>query len=240
MTCIVGYVERAMTYETGPGNKPRETGRRVWIGGDSAATDDLGGFQTRRDPKVFKRGDYLIGCAGSPRGDQIIRHATKLPRWNGRGLWKFMCTDFIETLRETLKKGGVAGTPRGEVSEDCDIEMLVGCYGHLFEVWSDFQISEVTWKYSAVGSAADIALGAMCVSPELPSYFQIHPGKILTLALQAAARHAADVGPPFKILSILHKNEDVKKLRERAKQKPKSKARKAGTAGEEVESNGDN
>ena len=64
MTAIVGLVHKG----------------RVWMGGDSAySTDDEVWIQ--RDPKVFRRGDVLIGTCGTGRFESLMRYVVEIPRF---------------------------------------------------------------------------------------------------------------------------------------------------------------
>lgn len=178
MTCIVGFVG----------------GGKVVIGGDSAGVSGLD-IVSRKDPKVFKVGDFLIGCTSSFRMIQLLRFSLKPPQHHDDvDTFEFMCTGFVDAIRECFKQGGYAKI-------DCSVEIggffLVGYKGRLFTIESDFQVGESNDNYSAIGCGQSFALGALSVinSDLMP---ELKVGK----ALEVAAHHSAGVRAPFTILSI--------------------------------------
>lgn len=142
MTCIVGVVEQEVVY----------------IGGDSAGVAGLD-ITNRKDPKVFKVGDFLIGCTTSFRMIQLIRFSFSPPkRHPDKDVFEYMCTEFINEIRNCLKSGGFA-----EVN--CSVEnggsFLVGYCGRLFKIESDFQVGESVDSFQSVGCGEPFALGAL-------------------------------------------------------------------------------
>jgi hypothetical protein len=79
--------------------------------------------------------------------------------------------------------------------------LLVGVSGRLFEVGMSFQCTESIDPFTAIGSAAQIACGALHAlrnqfrSPVPP------PEQQLQIALEAAARFNASIRPPFTIVA---------------------------------------
>ena len=64
MTCVIGIVDNG----------------KVWMGGDSAAIDSEEETITlRKDPKVFRNEDFLIGFAGTYRLGQLIQYMFNCP-----------------------------------------------------------------------------------------------------------------------------------------------------------------
>lgn len=177
MTCIVGLVE----------------GERVYIGGDSAG---VGGFSlsVRADDKVFKNGGFIFGFTSSFRMGNLLKYKLSVPVFPKNGdLMRYMCTDFVDSVRECMKAGGYAevnsGVEKGGV-------FLVGGYGRLFCVQSDFQVAETVCKYDACGCGDDLALGSLFSTKGKK------PRERITKALEASSFHSAGVCPPFKIMSI--------------------------------------
>ena len=174
MTCIVGMV----------------SGGKVYIAGDSAGVcgEDL---QSRKDSKVFRTGPYIMGFTSSFRMGQVLRYSFNPPNppRSECELHRFMVNDFVESLREAFKKAGCAsgegGTERGGT-------FLVGVHGRLFIVDADYQVGESRFPYNAVGSGAQVALGAMFATNKghMP-YVQ------LDMALEAAEAFCTGVRAPF-------------------------------------------
>jgi ATP-dependent protease HslVU (ClpYQ) peptidase subunit len=144
MTCIVGITD----------------GLTTWIGGDSAGV--AGSLiQVRSDPKVFRNGQFLIGYTTSFRMGQLLQYSFSAPvpdEADVKDMHRFMCTKFVNALRECLKEGGWAEEEKGQ---ECGGTFLVGWEGFLFEVNSDYQVGEHQDGYAAVGSGDRFALGSL-------------------------------------------------------------------------------
>lgn len=186
MTCIVGLVEKDTVY----------------IGGDSAGIDDTYGISVRADEKVFRRGDFVFGFAGSFRMGQLLRYSLVVPRWNGRGtLMRFMVNDFVGAVREMFKREGFARVDHNVESAD-DGVFLVGGYGCLWCVYGDYQVADVVSGYNAIGCGESYALGAIAV---LNILGHLSPKQRIRGAMNAAAMHSAGVCGPFKVVSVKNK-----------------------------------
>jgi len=176
MTCIVGVVEKGI----------------VHIGGDSAG---VGGYriQSRLDPKVFKRGPFVIGFTSSFRMGQILQHKLQTPEHPASmDDFAFMVTRFIDNVRECLKNVGFA-SKSNEVEEGGTF--LVGYRGKLYEIEGDYQVAMQAQPYAAVGCGQDLALGAMfALDPTLDPVARIR------IALEAAERFSAGVSGPFNFV----------------------------------------
>lgn len=172
MTCIVGVVDQGVVY----------------MGGDSAG---VGGYDltVRRDRKVFRNGDFLIGCTSSFRMTQLLCYTFTPPAYDAAiVLERYLTTSFVDAVRECFKTGGYAQKDR---EQEWAGRFLVGFQGHLFFIDSDYQVGEALDAYDAVGCGADIAKGVLFATPDM------QPRKRLELALKAAERHNAAVRAPF-------------------------------------------
>ncbi|GLY77944.1 hypothetical protein [Actinoallomurus iriomotensis] len=177
-------------------------GRTVVIAGDSAGVGG-GVTQPRLDAKVFTNGPYVIGYTSSFRMGQILRYAFKapVPPEDDEGLHAFMCTGFINSVREGLKDGGWA-SKNNEQEEGGSF--LVGVRGRLFEIGEDYQVGELADGYSAVGCAAEIALGALHATGDTGMSLEARA----TAALEAAAHFSTGVRPPFTIVGTTRSETD--------------------------------
>jgi hypothetical protein len=180
MTCIVGFVE----------------GNTVWMGGDSAGTNAALEQDLYETPKVFRNDGALIGSCGSARQADLLRHALKVPDHDPRiELTKYMVKQFVDAVRECFKAGGVCAIEHGV--EQSQGHFLVGYEGHLFVIYSDFQVRSPKLPYAAVGCGDQIALGSLFSSDH------IKDGRArVELALTASERFSAGVRGPFVIESI--------------------------------------
>jgi ATP-dependent protease HslVU (ClpYQ) peptidase subunit len=175
VTCIVGVVE----------------GDRVFMGGDSAG---IAGYAltVRADQKVFRNGDFLMGFCGSFRMGQLLRYAFAPPKHPRRtDVYRYMVTTYVDSVRDTLKKGGFAR--KKEDVEEIDGSFMVGYRGRLFVVDEDYQITETVDGFAAIGCGQEIAQGALCVTQGMD------PRKRVRAALDAAERYSAGVRRPFAV-----------------------------------------
>lgn len=175
MTCIVGVIEK----------------EKVYIGGDSAG---VGGLDViiRKDVKVFKVGEFVIGCTTSFRMLQLIRFSLKPPKiYPDVDLYEYMCTEFVNTLRKCFREGGFIET---KDTVERGGSFLIGYKNRLFNIEEDFQVGESVDEFNAVGCGARYALGALkAMDNNLPI-----EEKILK-SLDVAVYFSAGVRPPFII-----------------------------------------
>lgn len=176
MTCIVGLVHC----------------NRVHMGADSAGVAGLD-IVVRRDPKLFRVGELLIGFTTSFRMGQLLAYGFTPPkRHPADDVMAWMVTEFIEAVRSRFKSGGFTRVENAEESGGC---FLVGIAGRLFQIDSDFQVGEVRNGMMAVGCGAAYALGALYSMGDFP------PADRITTALHAAAEFSAGVRGPFVMLA---------------------------------------
>jgi hypothetical protein len=168
-------------------------GTTVWMGGDSAGVDGYD-LEVRADPKVFTTGPYAIGFTSSFRMGQLLRYSLKLPQPDAGDLHRFMCTVFVDAVRDCLKEGGYA---RKHDENEAGGEFLVGVLGHIFKVASDYQVAERADGIDACGCGEDYVLGALWVTRD-----DLTPRTRLNAALGAAARFSTGVCAPFTIVSV--------------------------------------
>ncbi len=174
MTCIVGLVD----------------GNDVWMGGDSAGVSGLD-ITVRSDSKVFHNGEFLIGFTNSFRMGQLLACRLEPPaRRDGQDLFRYMVTDFVDSVRLCFKDGGWA-----QCSNDVETggTFMVAHEGRLFTIQSDYQVSETARGYNAIGCGADYALGSLASTASLP------PEGRVRKALECAELFNGGVRAPFTI-----------------------------------------
>lgn len=166
---------------------------KIYMGGDSAGS--AGYFlQTRRDPKVFVTGDYIIGFTSSFRMGDLLRYSFKPPKAPaGPALDHFMRTKFIDALRKCLKDGGYASKTNETESAGT---FLVGIAGRLFKVENDYQVAESADDYDACGSGQTAVLAAFYA---LNESLTLRPQARVRIALEAAAKFNSGVRGPFTV-----------------------------------------
>lgn len=179
MTCIAGIAAAG----------------RVWVAGDSF---DSFGYTalTQAAGKVFRVNDFIIGCAGNHRFADLVRYSLQLPPLEeGADVDAFMAIVFAANLRDCLRKGGHLDV-QNVTYESTESVMLVGVRGNLYVVDSEFSVVRPQGGVGAVGSGAEVALGALHVTPDVP------PERRLRAALEAAERWTDSVRAPFTIESL--------------------------------------
>jgi hypothetical protein len=165
---------------------------RVLLGGDSAGVNSHQ-LTVRRDTKTFTNGPFVFGFTDSFRMGQILRYAFTPPAPPADvDLDAFMCTTFIDGVRQALLDGRWARVDQAQVQGGV---FLVGVAGRLFRVDGDFQVGEPLDGYDAVGCGEDFALGALhaTAGAGMPA------GMRVLTALKAAERHCAGVRGPFTL-----------------------------------------
>jgi len=178
MTCIVGLVDSG----------------KVYMGGDSAGVAGLD-ICTRKDPKVFINGSFLVGYTSSFRMGQLLRFKLSPPKhYPDVDIYQFMVVDFVEAVRGCLKEGGYT---RVNNNQETGGSFLVGYKGRLFDVAADFQVGEVEKGYTACGCGQSFALGSLYQTEG-----QKNPKKRVLAALSAAQEFSAGVREPFHVLEI--------------------------------------
>lgn len=173
MTCIVGIAD----------------GSKVWIGGDSAGVDGWN-LILRADTKVFANGPMLFGFTSSFRMGQLLRHSLIIPPQHEDPDDKWLCTTFIDAVRQCLKDGGYTTTKEGAEVGGC---FIIGYKGQLYMVASDFQVAKPSEQYAAIGSGDHYALGSLHSSTGQPE-------RRIRTALQAAAHFSIGVSAPFHVI----------------------------------------
>lgn len=176
MTCIVGIAHAG----------------KVYMGGDSAGVGGMD-IASRKDAKVFKNGEMVIGCTSSFRMIQLLQWTLVVPkRHPDVDVMRYMCTDFIEAVRQCFRNGGFM-TRQNEAESGG--HFLVGHQGRIFAVHSDFQVAERADGFDACGCGDAYALGSLLATTG-------EPKERLQKALETAAHFSAGVRAPF----VFHEN----------------------------------
>lgn len=182
MTCILSWVEDGV----------------VWMGGDAAGVTDMCNVRPVAHPKVFIVDQFLIGYAHSFRLGQILQHHLH-PREQDQfeNDHAYMVRGFIEHVRDLFKRLGYPSTSSNDGSSaECGWEFLVGYKGHIYSVQDDFQATEGSDQFNAIGCGADIGLGALLALRDLD------PKERILRALEVTAHLCAYVRPPYTVLTL--------------------------------------
>jgi ATP-dependent protease HslVU (ClpYQ) peptidase subunit len=185
MTCIVAIAQNGTVY----------------MGSDHAASDDKSGWiLSRKEPKVFKIGQYGIAFTDSFRMGQILQYNWVPPKYTptktNSGLDKFMRTKFIDSVKVAFKDNGY-GSIGSSSEEDTGGIFIVGLEGRIFTIDEDFHVGENVVNYMAEGSGGMFALGALHATKN-----QKNPKLRIKAALEAASEFSMSVAPPFTYIQV--------------------------------------
>lgn len=178
MTCIVGITD----------------GKKVIIGGDSQATgSDI--KTTMKGKKIFQKNDIIFGVTGSPRYNQILEYIWSFDPINKEeDEFEYLVKTVVPTAMRTLEENKCSDLNNGRLTSDS--AMLIGIRNRLFCMYSDFQISESTKNYMAIGSGVEFALGALTVLENM----DITNKQKLEQALEAASFHSSTCSGPYHFM----------------------------------------
>jgi ATP-dependent protease HslVU (ClpYQ) peptidase subunit len=190
MTCIVGLIDKV--------------NQCVIIGADSAGSTEAI-IIPRKDTKVFKVGDFVIGCTSSFRMAQLLRFSLNLPRIYDKDIYEYMCTDFINSVRDCFGQGGYL--QRDPDGQEQGGGFLVGYKDRLFTVYDDFQVEESLHNYSATGSGYEYAFGALHVYDELQETLKLSANETVLRVLESVSVFDPKVSAPFNVLSTKENND---------------------------------
>ena len=176
MTCIVGFLDKEND--------------RVIMGADSAGV--AGSLiMARKDTKLFKNGDFIIGCTSSFRMIQLLRFSFNPPVINDKDIYTYMCTDFINEVRKCFTNGGFIQKQKD--GDEKGGSFLVAYKNRLFQIDEDFQVGENMEGFASVGCGSDYALGAIHSSISA----SITAEMAVLKALEAAEHFSIGVCKPF-------------------------------------------
>ena len=180
MTCIAGLIGKD----------------KIYIGGDSAVGNGNGQFKSR-NPKVYKRGEFIFGLAGYVGVLHALTHVMNMPPcYEKQDPMEYMINVFIPSFRNAVRELGMLEIEDG--IERSRSELLIGFRGHLFCVGTDFSIIESVDNHMAIGTGSHYALGSLYTSEGSES----NPLHRVTMALESASEYCDNVCGPFEIESI--------------------------------------
>lgn len=182
MTCVVGCVSDDGT---------------IYIGADSASTNESWHISTTADEKVFINNGVIIAFVGSFRVGQLLRYSLQPPeQLPSKEDMEYLINDFADAIRNLFKDKGILTIIDGV--ESFDGQFLIGYNSKLYSVQSDMHIERVVDNYVCIGCGGPFAAGSMF---ETQGY-NITIEERITRALNAAQHHSAGVKSPFHVLKL--------------------------------------
>lgn len=188
MTCIVGIAREG----------------KVYMGGDSAGGNSSS-WQCEQliNHKVFINGEFLIGYTSSFRMGELLQFNLVPPKQKqGQDDITFMCTDFVNAVRECLAAGGFKTVDKNVESGGT---FLIGYHGGLYKIQDDFAVLQSAFSLDACGCGEQFAIAAATALKGIIDYPIPEPEwtrTIIRKALEIAERYSGGVKGPFKILEI--------------------------------------
>lgn len=171
-------------------------GGHVWMAGDRIAVDtSSGSLSVCAEAKISWRSPLLVGVAGDFRVLNFLHHTFQPPALTaGKDPLTYTINALVPKLREGLRSAGMVKVSE-EVESLPDSELLVGVGGRLFRVTHTFGVIEAQHGYDAVGTAEDVAIGALAATTGMVA------DERCRRAMHAGMRHNAFVRGPFDLLS---------------------------------------
>lgn len=168
---------------------------RIYIASERLAVDTVGSKVYLTRPKYTQIGDWIFGCAGDVRAEQVFIQA--MTAWMNKS--DVTAESFVTKAGDKLNKAFQEHTPEGHRSFSS-----VAIYGgHVFLVEESCEVTECLGPW-AVGSGAPYALGFM---------HKRQPTKEAVLkAVEAAIHLDSSCGGPIDFCEILF---DTSSLRPR-------------------------
>jgi ATP-dependent protease HslVU (ClpYQ) peptidase subunit len=180
---------------------------KVWMGCDSAAIA-TGSYDLMlrhvNDPKIiaFPEHDLIIGCSGMNRlvsliADKFIPPDDEETADQPKRVYACAVRDALRELFEG--QGGIENDKPSTVDGYC----LIGYQGVVWEMDSQFALTQPADAFAAIGCGNAFALGAMYGLRHAPEpYEAMDPEYMIEAALEAAERFSAGVRGPFVIKAV--------------------------------------
>lgn len=176
MTCIVGI---------------KAEGRIHMAGDRGASTDET--ILVSEDPKIARRGGFIIGYAGNYGLGQLMLYGLKLPSVPRRkgSLITFMRTTFHDTFIRAVEKSKY----KMEINhDDTQSSFLIGVRDELFE-YEPLDGQMAVFEETAIGAGAPIAFGSLYATKGM------HAEDRVKLAVAAACFYSTSCREPIDYIS---------------------------------------
>ena len=173
---------------------------KIVIGGDSAGVSGLD-VCVRKDPKVFRVGDFVIGFTSSFRMGQALMDLKVPAQKKGEDDYAYMRTTFVKTVQKLFEKAGFLKTEHDQKSGGT---FLVIYRNEIYKIEEDFQVEVRYDPYNACGCGEGYALGALAAYSVGNELIQ-RPRASVERALSIAERFSGGVRAPWTIIEIPHK-----------------------------------
>lgn len=185
MTCIAAAVKN----------------NELWMGCDGISLHRHDNVKIAAEPKIFQRGEMLIGVSGTIHCRQIIQYLLDVPAVPPEAdLIEWMVKGFATPLREAMKAHGGEIKNR-EGNDEMDARLLIGLRGGLLEVDTGYGVYCHAAPFAAIGCADQEANAAMFTANGILGE-NGSGDAIVRYGLAAASKFDSNIRPPFTILKL--------------------------------------
>ena len=173
------------------------------VGYDSRVTEDNSKIYTlpKDNGKLFKNGNYLIGCAGDLRAINILAYVFKPPVCSptayGVRLDKFMTAVFIPELKKCFEEASYSK------DGEHDSQLLVVINGTVYEIAEDYAWGRDESGVYTIGSGSSYAQGALLATLETRKRTLGTAKSLVRQAITIASRLDPSTSPPIYV-SVQH------------------------------------
>lgn len=173
------------------------TRKGVWIGADSGSVVESYSVAVP-EPKVYRKGPWIVACAGDWRALELVRHAVEFPDppKTAHDAHRVIALDVVDEVRKAFDARGF------ECGDDEDGNpqwyMLLGVRTAsraplLYYVGADHPEQHT---HMAVGLGESFALGVLSQNA------QLSPEQRVRATLAATRRHYGNLLPPYRVESV--------------------------------------
>lgn len=178
MTCIIAKVVEGV----------------VHMAGDKLGSNGYTGTISQR-PKIFIKGEFLIGYTTSFRMGQLLEFSWSPPeKMESQSIDTYIYKYIVDSIKKVLTSDGFAEDTRGGA-------FLFGYQGKLFSMQADFSIFEVE-DIAAVGCGADMALASLFTISNVALKNTMSVEEQLALSIKTAAARMVGVSTCYDYLTL--------------------------------------
>lgn len=167
---------------------------RCYLGGDSAVSFGSGVI-LQAEPKVFRRGNVLIGIVGRTRWEYMLRRFSP-PRMRGDPT-----TWLTETLGDHVRRSGYE--PAEDDEDGTNDEAIIGFNRRIWLLESSGDVYPLLQPFGSIGGGGELARGVLrfTANPNTQKALRLTPDSRVLAALEVAAACTNGTRPPFHVIN---------------------------------------
>jgi len=182
MTCIAAYKDLL-------GN--------IWMGGDSLCLSGTNQYKNL-NPKIFRRDNMIFGFSGYLRATQVLQYQFEIPQHDPRiSDYEYLISVFLDEFIKKLEETNSI-IIESNVALLNETDFLVGYNKKIFNIEQNFQLTEFSSNYDAIGCGAEYANAAFWM---MENNKKIKPENRVVKALECSSNFSL-VRPPFHIIKL--------------------------------------